>query len=125
MIRCEFYDMINLEDNLDIVGMKYGVKSPIPGKVLLFNKKFINEINYEPGCHKCNPIGTIRYSRKVYKVYHYASINENVTIKKFKIYRKRLSQDNIKHGWGSQYFMTPEEIRREYAEERKKAIKVR
>lgn len=125
MIVCEFYDMINMEDNLNIAGMKYGVKSPIPGKFCLFNKKLISEINYEPGCHTCNPIGTIKYSNNTYKLYHYASINENVTIEKFKIYKKRLSPENIKNGWGSQYLITPEEIREEYAQERSKAIKVR
>lgn len=125
MIRCEGYDMINMEDNLDIAGMKYGVKSPMPGKFFLFNKKFISEINYGPGAHECKPIGTIAYSNKIYKVYHYASINENLTIEKFKIYRKRLSSENIKNGWGTQYLMTPKEIHEEYAQERSKAIKVR
>lgn len=126
MIRSETYDMINMKDgNLDIKGMKYGVKSPIPSKLFLFNKKFIKEINYGPGCHICNPIGAISYSKKVYRMYHYASINSDITIAKFKIYRKRLSQENIKNGWGTQYFMTPEEIRQEYEDERKKAVKVR
>lgn len=125
MVRCEFYDMINLKNDLDIAGMKYGVKSPMPGKFCLFNKKFIKEINYEPGCHECKPIGTIRYSNQTYRLYHYVSVGENVTIEKFKIYKKRLSPENIKNGWGSQYLMTPEEIRQEYAEERSKATKIR
>lgn len=125
MVRCEVYDMINMEDNLDIHSMKYGVKSPIPSKFFLFNKKFISEINYEPGCHECNPIGAIHYSRKIYKAYHYASINEDLTIEKFRLYKKRLSPENLKNGWGTQYLMTPEEIRDEYTQERSKAIKVR
>ena len=125
MIRCDFYDMVNMEDNLDIAGMKYGVKGDVPGKFFLFNKKCISEINYGPGAHVCNPIGTIRYSCKVYRGYHYASINENVTIEKFKIYRARLSPENIKNGWGTQYFMTPEKIREEYADLRSQTIKVR
>jgi hypothetical protein len=127
LIRSECYDMINMKnDNLDIKNMKYGVKSPmIPGKLMLFNKKFIQEINYGPGAHKCNPKGILSYSKKAYKMYHYASVNENITIEKFKIYKKRLSEDNIKNGWGSQYFMTPEEIRQEYADERSKVVRIR
>lgn len=125
MVRCEVYDMINMENNLDIHSMKYGVRSPIPSKFFLFNRKFIREINYEPECHECNPIGTIAYSNKTYKAYHYASINENLTIEKFRLYKKRLSPENLKNGWGTQYLMTPEEIREEYAQERSKAIKVR
>src|SRR3990172_10132465 len=125
MIRCEFYDMINMEDNLDIAGMKYGEKSPLPGKFLLFNKKLINEINYTPGAHGCNPMGTVIYSNKVYKAYHYNAINENVTIEKFKDYSARLSPDNIKHGWSLFVLSTPEQIREEYVAGRSKAIKVR
>src|SRR3990167_7379971 len=125
MIRCEFYDMINMEDNLDIAGMKYGEKSPLPGKFLLFNKKLINEINYTPGAHGCNPMGTVIYSNKVYKAYHYNAINENVTIEKFKDYSARLSPDNIKHGWSLFVLSTPEQIREEYVAVRSKAIKVR
>lgn len=125
IIRSEGYDMINMEDNLDIAGMKYGVKSPMLGKFCLISKKLISAINYGPGCHECKPVGNIRYSKKVYKLYHYASINENLTIEKFKIYRKRLSPENVKNGWGTQYFMTPEEIREEYASERSKAIEIR
>src|SRR3989344_1762434 len=125
MVRCEFYDMINMEDNVDIAGIKYGVRSPTLGKFLLFSKKFINEINYGPGAHECRPVGTILYSGRPYRVYHYASINEDVTIKKFEIYKKRLSAENLKNGWGTQYLMTPQQILKEYAEERSKAIRVR
>ena len=125
IIRSEFYDMINLEDNLDIAGIKHGVKSPIPGKSCLFNKKLISAINYEPGCHQCHPVGTIAYSKRAYQLYHYWSINENLTIAKFKIYRARLSPENLRNGWGSQYLMTPAQIHEEYAQERQKAIKVR
>ena len=125
IIRSEVYDMINMKGNLDIAGMKYGVKSDAPGKFCLFNKKDISEINYGPGCHICNPVGDVIYSRKAYKLFHYSSINENVTIEKFNVLRKRLSPENLANGWGIQYLMTPEEIREEYAVERAKAIKVR
>lgn len=125
LIRFEVFDMINMEDNLDFAGMKFGVKSPIPAKYFLFNKKLISEINYGPGAHDCNPKGTVTYSKEVYKSYHYNSINENVTIEKFIIYGARLSPENLKNGWSIHYLMTPEEIRQEYADERKKAIKIR
>jgi len=125
MVKFEVYDMINMKDNLNFSAMKYGVKSPADSKYFLFNKKFIREINYSPGAHACNPAGKVVYSQNIYKVYHYASINTDLTIEKFKIRQKRLCPENIKMGWGVQVFMTPEEIRKEYAEERSKAIKVR
>jgi len=125
IVSTETYDMINLEDNLDIAGMKYGVKSPLPGKFCLFNKKYISEINYGPGSHTCNPEGQVQYSRKAYRLYHYNSINEQATIDKFKVRAARMSPENIKNGWGIHFLMTPKQIREEYAEERKKALKVR
>lgn len=125
IIKSSTYDMINLEDNSDIAGMKYGVKSPLPGKSCLFNKKYISEMNYGPGSHSCNPQGLIVYSKKAYKLYHYNSINEDLTIEKFKIRATRMSQENLKHGWGNHYLMTSEQIREEYTVERSKAIKVR
>ena len=125
IIRSECYDMINMEDNLDIVGMKYGVRSPMPGKFCLFNNKLISDINYSPGAHECHPTGTVVYSKKSYKLYHYGSVNENLTIEKFRIYKVRLSPENLKNGWSTHYLMTPDQIREEYAEERSKAIKVR
>ena len=125
IIRSEVYDMINMEDNLDIAGMQYGVRSDQPGKFCLFNKKLIKEINYGPGCHTCSPVGTITYSKTAYKLYHYNAINENLTIEKFRLYRARLSPENLKNGWGIQYLLTPKQISEEYAAERSKAIKVR
>jgi hypothetical protein len=125
IIKSEVYDMINLEDNLNIAGMKYGVKGPQPGKSCLFNKKLITAINYGIGSHTCSPEGKVIYSKKAYKLYHYNSLNPEVTIEKFKIRAKRLSPENLKNRWGYHYLMTPEEIREEYAEESEKAIKVR
>ncbi len=125
VIKSKTYDMINLEDNSDIGGMRYGVPSPVEGKICLFSKKYISEINYGPGAHACNPNGKIVYSQKAYNIYHYASINIEATIKRFRERAKRLSPENLKNGWGYHYLMTPKEIREEYTAERKKAVKVR
>lgn len=125
IITFETFDMINMKESLYFASMKYGVKSPVNSKSLIFNKKLIKEMNYGPGAHYCNPEGAILYSKKKYKTYHYASINKELTIQKFKVRQKRLSEENIKMGWGLYVFMSPKEIRKEYDEERKKAVKVR
>lgn len=119
IIKTEVYDMINMKDNVDISSMKYGVKSDVPGKFCLFNRKYIRQMNYGPGSHSCNPTGTVVYSNKTYKLYHYNSINENVTIEKFKIRAARMSPENLKNGWGNHYLMTPEQIRKEFTQQRK------
>ena len=127
IIRSEGYMMINLKDNLNLAGMKYGIRDANYDKSYLFNKRFINEINYSIGCHGCNPIGTITYSAKRYKAYHYASICENFSIEKRNKYQARISPENLKNGWGSQYFsaLTPEQAHNDHLEERSMAARVR
>lgn len=131
IIKPEAYNMINMKNNLDIANIKYGVRDPNYDKCCLFNKKFIDEINYGAGCHKCNPVGTIKYSNNTYKLLHYKLINETYTIEKLKTTVARLSPENIKNGWLC-YSMFPyqeareiEEIRQIYREDRKNAIKLR
>ena len=130
MIRTDCYDMINLADNFDIAGMKHGIKSPLAGKSLLFNKRLISQINYQPGAHECHPVGTVIYSQKMYKLYHYTAINERHTYEKCLVNTARLSPENIKNGWGLGILVTPtqntpELIHEEYVSDRQKAKKVR
>ena len=124
IIRSEGYDMVNMEDNLDIAGIKYGVRDPVYDKTCLLNKKFVGEINYTIGCHGCNPKGTITYSKNAYKLYHYLLINEKLTVEKFRTYASRLSPENLEHGWGSHYLMTLEDIHEDYTENRRVAVKM-
>lgn len=124
IIKSEGYNMINMEDNLDITNIKYGVRSIYYDKPYLFNKKFIKEINYDPGCHSCNAIGKINYSDIAYKAYHYNFINLELSIKKYKHYASRLSSENKKNGWGFHYMMAQEKIIEEFMSLRKNAIKL-
>ena len=125
MIRARSYDMINMEDNLDIKSIKYGARASRGyDKLYLFNKKFVKEINYEPGCHKCNPVGDIIFSNDRYNLYHYAFINENYIIEKYKRNMTRLSPENIKRGWARHYSYNLEQIHAKYERIRSQAIKL-
>ena len=131
IIKPEAYNMVNMKDNFNIASIKYGVRDPNYDKCCLFNKKFIKEINYGAGAHKCDPIGTVAYNINTYKLYHYKLINENYTIEKLKTTVARLSPENIKNCWLC-YSLFPyqetreiEEIRSIYADDRKNAIKLR
>lgn len=125
IIQNKTYDMISLNNNEHLEAIKYGVPSPINSKTVLFNKRYIHEMNYTPGCHACDPKGTIQFSRHIYNLYHYASLGEEYTVRRFKQNAARLSEENLRHGWGYHYLMTPDAIKEEYVQERKKAIKVR
>jgi len=124
VIKSEGYNMINMEDNLDIASITHGVRHAFSDKSYLFNKKYIQEINYEPGCHKSNPVGTVSLSKEAYKAYHYNFINADMSVEKYKTYAKRLSPENIQKGWGVHYTMPEEKIRAEFLELRKNAVKL-
>jgi hypothetical protein len=118
------FNMINMEDNYDLDNIKYGVRHEFSDKKYLFNKSLVKEINYSPGCHDCNPVGTIVYSKNIYNVYHYNFININESIRKYEEYGKRLSPENLKNGWGFHYLRPKEEIVKEFLFLRENAIKI-
>lgn len=124
IIRSEGYNMVNMENNLDIASIRYGLRVTGYDKFCLFNKKAISDIRYDPGCHKCAPIGSVIYSQKAYKLYHYIFLNEGLTIEKYSAYAKRLSPENLKRGWSRHYLYTPEQIHDKYVRTMKGAIKL-
>lgn len=124
IIKSEGYNMVNMEGDTDLYSIKYGARHIESDKSYLFNKSYIKEINYQPGCHVCNPVGKICYSEKSYKAYHYNFINEKLTLEKHKIYAGRLSQDNLKHGWGSHYLLSEDAVLKAYEQVRKNAIRL-
>lgn len=86
-------------------------------KSIIFSPKHIQEINYNPGAHKCNPIGNVVWSDEVLYVLHYKHIGGvQRTIKRYAEYKKRLSRNNIKFGWGIHYNRTVQSLKEEWNE---------
>lgn len=116
IIRFSAYDMVNISDNpddIEIKKLKNGSRNSIYDKDFLFKKSRITDINYFPGCHKSNPIGSPQYSNKQYKMLHYKYIGENYLINRHNIFKNRLSKENINFNWGTHY-NDGENIIREY-----------
>lgn len=124
MIRSEAYNMVNMQDNLDLTGINHGVRCPLYDKLCLFNRKFIININYNIGCHICNPKGQPVISNKAYHLYHYKYINLNCLISRYTVFLSRLSESNKKNKWGLQYLLTPEQIHDEFIACQKQAVKL-
>jgi len=124
IIKSEGYNMVNMEDNFDLPGVKHGFRFDPYDKYYLFNKKFIKEINYQAGCHWANPIGDVKLSETGYRAYHYTFINADVSVKKYAQYAKRLSAENLKIGWGTQYLNSEKLIRDQFADVRKQETKI-
>ncbi len=125
-IKCECYHMVNMEDNLDVKNITFGVRNPqdtVYDKDLLFNKKYV-DINYiNNDCHFTNSKGIIKNS-KPYLMYHYKYVNPDVFVNKQKTSAKRLSEINKKNGWGSQCLRDEGSFRAEFQQARDAAVKI-
>ena len=86
----------------------YGNTRPIKekyNKMLCFNPNEINEINYLPGAHLCNPIGNINIDSTSTLLLHYKYIGKNYLTSRYIEYSKRLSQTNIDNTYGFEYLL--------------------
>lgn len=118
IIKSEGYDMVNLKNDLDANNMNCGCYSPGYSKIYCFKKSAIKEINYTPGAHTANPKGIIKYSDNVYNCFHKKYLNIDYLIERYKLFESRKSEENRKNGWGTQYSMNVEQIKREFLEKR-------
>ena len=114
LFKSKGYNMCNVENLKNILDIKHGIESVQYDKVICFNKLYIKEINYTPGCHSCNPIGDVIYTSKTPKLLHMKFINEDLLAEKYKSYKSRLSAENLKNNWGFQYKEEEQKVRESY-----------
>ena len=114
LFKSKGYNMCNVEELSNVLDIKHGIEAEQYDKVLCFNKRYIKEINYSPGCHNCSPVGDVIYTSKRPKLLHMKFINEDYLVERYKMFKNRMSEENIKKGWGVQYTNTEEIIRRDY-----------
>lgn len=101
----------------DLLEITNGYEFNNYSKNIIFNPKAIQEINYNPGAHRCNPVGNVVWSEETLYVLHYKHIGGvQRTIKRYAEYKKRMSKNNIKKGWGIHYQQTPARLREEWNE---------
>lgn len=114
MIQSEGYNMVNLSKDIDLPGINHGARAESYDKKYLFNKKFIQNIEYNHGCHHCSPTGQIQLSENVYRAFHYKYVNIDFLIDRYKIYASRLSEENRKYRWGWHYTKSADEVREDW-----------
>lgn len=125
IIRSEAYNMVNMEDNFDIPNIKYGWRNSAYDKNYIFNKRYIREINYCHGAHSTNPIGITKYSDKKYTLYHYHYINIELSVQRHKLTMSRMSEKNIRNGWGVIHPDPEGDIRKIFIGHQENATKIR
>ena len=81
------------------------------GKCIIFDPNLIEEINFNPGCHKCKPKGKVKlYNSNDIKLLHYKHLNLEYLLDRYDSFRKRLSKQNIENRQGKQYLIEKEEL---------------
>ena len=86
-----------------------GVRAPNFDKAVLFQPKMLEEINYGPGAHYCNPVIKKEYQRNLsyrtehLKLLHYKYIGIDYLIAKHEQYANRLSDYNKVNKFGAEY----------------------
>lgn len=112
VIKAKGYEMCGEKED-HIENINKGVESSGYGKKACFNKKFISEINYHPGCHDASPKGEIRLGVDIVPLYHFKWLSKEYVLKRYALFKTRLSKINKKNGWGAQYNFS-EQIQSDY-----------
>lgn len=88
----------------DLLEITNGYRFDNYSKFVIFNPKAIKEINFNPGGHRINPVGDVRYSDESLYLLHYKHIGGvERTIRRYQEYQPRMSRMNRKKGWGIHY----------------------
>jgi len=97
LIKTRGFDMIGELDS------RLGVYNSIYSKYIMFSPKDIQEINYNAGCHYCNPVGKIVENEIHALMLHRKYISEEHIIKRYKNYSQRNSESNRMNKYCLQY----------------------
>ncbi len=110
------FNMINLNKEFNLDSMVYGFREDtVYDKRLIFNKKFITDMNYDVGAHNCNPFGNnINFSTHRFNLLHYKYLSEEYIVNRYKELNNRQSGNNVKNSWSTHYKIHEYELREYY-----------
>ena len=84
-------------------------------KVTIFNPNEIREMRYEPGAHNCRPLGNVKwYTGNNIFLLHHKNLGVEYVLDRAAMYRRRMSTDNKKMGWGVQYSLVEKKFREDF-----------
>jgi hypothetical protein len=118
----DFY--LDYNDNI-LEKVKYGVKTDVLDKPMMFDCNQIYSINYGFGCHSANPLGNIKVSKYGgLKMLHYKFLGLNDYLYKNKIRAERLSKFNKDNNFGTYYMLNENEHKIDYKSYIDRRIKI-
>lgn len=73
-------------------------------KTVIFDPKQITDINFHIGCHVSKPKGNVLFSSEPLYLFHYRNVGgPQRLIERHKLYRPRMSEENLQRRWGEHY----------------------
>jgi hypothetical protein len=94
-------------DDIDLFSVRKGHFFESESKCICFYRPRIQEMNYTVGCHKCNPIGHIKFSQMKYVIQHMCFLGLPF-IKNKMLSRYKRSETQIKEKQGSMHYLNNE-----------------
>ncbi|MES2790050.1 MAG: glycosyltransferase family 2 protein [Planctomycetota bacterium] len=96
--------------------VRHGFRTTAFDKKVLFNPQMINEINYTPGCHTCQPEGEIvRREDPQLKLLHFKYLGVPYVTERYAALNAKLRGHDRTQKWGEQYGMNETEVARMFA----------
>ena len=111
----------DINENQSIFEITRGERQRPFDKCMLFSSD-IEEINYSPGCHNCDPKGG-RIIRDM-QMRHFMFLNEEYVVQRYKRYADRMCESDKENGFGVQYLSEEQRIREGYRNQFKRAKEV-
>jgi len=86
--------------------VKYGVRDRRFDKQIIFKRKELEEINFDPGSHSCRPI--FREKKLIdevvnFKLLHFKYLSKDYLYNKHKLYNDRMSTYSLENRFGIEY----------------------
>lgn len=94
---------LNDISDIDLQKINRYLDNQYESKKLCFLRQSIDEINYTPGAHSCNPIGNIKYSKNVYINRHNCFLGLEFLINRYKERFERSKEERSNFGFGIHY----------------------
>jgi glycosyltransferase involved in cell wall biosynthesis len=92
-------------------------------KTVVFDPKQITDINFHIGGHVSKPRGNVIWSDETLYLFHYRNVGgPQRLVDRHKLYRPRMSEENLQRKWGVHYMFTDEERIKEWEEKYSKSV---
>lgn len=114
MIRGTAYNMVNMAETIDLrdlAAMNQGFRDWFYDKTVLWDRRQIEDVNYNYGAHQCHPEGNVCYNTTSYLLRHYKHLGADYMIHRLQYSVDRSSEFNLIRGLGPCKMQEPEVIR--------------